>query len=850
MPSPTRSRSRWKRRDIFLEQEAITTSPSLVIASVLVANQSEQAIWFPIHLRHRARTVVTTALVDCGATRNFIDPSLVSHHLLPSRPIPPLQALNIDGALNKQGQITTTTWLHCQAMAFEDDLSLMIVGLGWAQIVLGMPWLMKNNTHINWVKKTMSFDDEHIQKTTLSTELAIATQKDDVVLPTQYADYADVFSEQTFNTLPPWWDFNHTIELKESFIPKVAKIYPLNPQEVDACKEFIEGNLKMGWIRPSKSPQASPFFFVKKKDRKLHLVPDYWYLNNHTVKNTYPLPLIANLIDNLWQFPCFTKFDVQWGDNNIHIKEGDKWKATFITQLGLFELMVMFFGLCGSPPTFQAFMNYNFADYIREGWLVIYMDNLAIGTSLVEDEEWKVCLVLQWFHDLGLLLKLSKCEFGTTEIEFLGMVVGSGCIHMDPAKLSAITTWPPLKTVKAVRSFLDFCNFYRKFIPGFSNTVVPLTALTQKNQPWIWGSKQQDAFTTLLSRFQTTPVLHLPDVRHPFIVMTDASLLASGGVLMQQDDNRDLHPCTYLSQMFSAAEWNYDIYNHELLAIIHALDHWCHYLQGTSHPVTLLTDHKNLMYFHHPQKLSCHQAQWMMFLQDFNLHFIHVPGSTMGPGNALSHLIDPDVSSDNTNVTLLPDDLFIHAIDMALVDKISSSTPTDLLVLDALCSLSAGSPLFPCSSLTDWHFSDACLYFKNCLYIPPTTRHDLIASVHSSLASGHGGFFHTYSLLSWDYWWPGMSSFVHHFISGCALCQQMKVNTHPTVPALSPIPSHCSQPFQQLSVDLITGLPPVMVQGPDLIFSIIHLSPLMFNSSFTFTVLTMFFSNVYQYTVR
>ena len=134
------------------------------------------------------------------------------------------------------------------------------------------------------------------------------------------------------------------------------------------------------------------------------------------------------------------------------------------------------------------------------------------------------------------------------------MIIGCGCIHMDPAKLSAIATWPPLKTVKAVRSFLGFCNFYRWFIPGFSNTTAPLTALTRKNQPWMWGPDQQWAFDLLLSQFQTAPLLYLPDVCHPFTVMTDASLLASGEVLMQKDVNGDLHPCAYLSQMFTAAE--------------------------------------------------------------------------------------------------------------------------------------------------------------------------------------------------------------------------------------------------------------------------------------------------------
>ena len=397
-----------------------------------------------------------------------------------------------------------------------------------------------------------------------------------------------------------------------------------------------------------------------------------------------------------------------------------------------------------TPPTFQAFMNHNFADYIREGWLVIYMDDLAIGAESQEDEEQKVHLVLQQFHDLGLSLKLSKCEFGKKEVEFLGMTVGCGCIHMDPAKLPAITTWPLLKTVKAVHSFLGFCNFYCQFIPNFSNTAAPLTTLTQRDQPWMWGPDQQMAFDLLLSQFQTTPLLCLPNVHCPFIVMTDASLLASGGVLMQKDDNGDLHPCAYLSQIFTAAKCNYNIYDQELLAVIHALDHWCHYLQGMSHVVTLLANHKNLTYFHQPQKLSRQQACWMMFLQDFDLHFVHIPGSAMGPTDALSCLVDPDISSDNNNVTLLPDDLFIRAIDTALVNKITSSTSTDPLVLDTLKRLLDGSPLLPCSSLTDWHLSSSCLYFKNCLYIPPDARHNLVTSIHSSLASGHGGFFRTY----------------------------------------------------------------------------------------------------------
>ena len=281
MPLANHGRRQRDQGAVFLKQEdVVTSSSSLDIASVIVANKSERALRFPIRLRYRARTITTTTLIDCGATGNFIDPSLVSHLLLPARHIPALQAFNVDGTVNKQGQITAATTIHVQAAGFEDNLTLMIIGLGRPQVVLGMPWLAKHNPHIDWEKKTVALANEPIHKTTLSTELAIATHKDEVTLPSQYSVYADIFSEQTFDTLPPRRDFDHAIELKESFTPKVAKLYPLNPEELAACQALVDENLKTGWIRPSKSPQASSFFFVKKKDGKLHPV-QCWNLGNH-----------------------------------------------------------------------------------------------------------------------------------------------------------------------------------------------------------------------------------------------------------------------------------------------------------------------------------------------------------------------------------------------------------------------------------------------------------------------------------------------------------------------------------------------------------------------------------------
>ena len=189
-------------------------------------------------------------------------------------------------------------------------------------------------------------------------------------------------------------------------------------------------------------------------------------------------------------------------------------------------------------------------------------------------------------------------------MEFLGMIIGQGEIKMDERKLEAIEKWKPPTSVKGIQSFTGFANFYRKFIPDFSNIVAPLNLLTRKGEPWVWTQLQQRAFERLKHIFSSTPVLQIPDVTHPFSIMTNTSLLATGVVLMQADENSDLHPCAYFSCTFSSAQHNYDIYNCELLAVILALEEWCQYLQGTAHPITIITNHKNLSYIKDPRKLS------------------------------------------------------------------------------------------------------------------------------------------------------------------------------------------------------------------------------------------------------
>jgi len=199
-------------------------------------------------------------------------------------------------------------------------------------------------------------------------------------IPQEYHKYLDIFNETYAKRFPKRRTWDHRIDMKAGFEPKAFKSYKLSPEEQEQQEEFIRENLKLGYIRPSKSPMASPFFFVSKKDGKLRPTQDYRYLNQWTVKNAYPLPLISEIMDKIKASDAkyFTKLDVRWGYNNVRIKKGDEWKAAFKTNTGLFEPTVMFFGLCNSPATFQAMMDSIFKDEVQEGWVIVYIDDILI----------------------------------------------------------------------------------------------------------------------------------------------------------------------------------------------------------------------------------------------------------------------------------------------------------------------------------------------------------------------------------------------------------------------------------------------------------------------------------------
>ncbi len=249
-------------------------------------------------------------------------------------------------------------------------------------------------------------------------------------------------------------------------------------------------------------------------------------------------------------------------------------------------------------------MNDIFKEMINEGWVVIYMNDILIFSDNLEEHRKWTQQVLQRLMENDLYLKLEKCAFEITEVDFLGLIVKENYLGMDPTKLKGIAEWPTSGTVKAVRSFLGFGNFYRRFIQDYSTIARSLNDLTKKNHKFEWTEECQQAFNTLKARFLKAPVLLMPDNAKPFLIECDTSKYATGAVLHQRDVNGDWKTCGCISQSFNAAQYNYEIYDCELLSVVRALETWHHYLQESSHPITVLSNHKNLTYFRTAQKLN------------------------------------------------------------------------------------------------------------------------------------------------------------------------------------------------------------------------------------------------------
>ncbi|KAI0999983.1 hypothetical protein K3495_g8215 [Podosphaera aphanis] len=508
-----------------------------------------------------------------------------------------------------------------------------------------------------------------------------------ILIPPEFQDLIALWKPTDAAKLPPHrTGMDHQIELKkdsegrEMQIP-FGPLYDMSREELLVLRKTLNDLLDKGYIRASKSEAGAPVLFARKPGGGLRFCCDYRGLNAVTRSDRYPLPLISDTIRNLTRAKWFTKLDVVAAFHKIRMKEGEEWKTAFRTRYGLFEWMITPFGLSDAPSTFQRYMNSVLREYLDD-FCTAYMDDVLIYTQGTRKEHYhKVRMVLKRLMEAGLYLDIEKCEFAVKSVKYLGFIIQAGIgLQADPAKIKAIIDWMPPTSTSGVRSFIGFANYYRMFIPRFSELAAPLTALTGKGTPFQWGAEQKEAFENLKVLFTRAPILTQWDHEKATFLEANCSGYALGGTLTQSDGRGQRKAVAFHSQKLNPAERNYPIHDKEMLAIIKCLEQW-DAEQRSCPGFTILTDHRNLQYFMTRQKLSERQARWAEYLSRFNFKLVYRPGKEAVVPDALSRRDQdkPDASeiSKDRTTQMIPENALTEWLHHIFVYDTSINSPLE-----------------------------------------------------------------------------------------------------------------------------------------------------------------------------
>jgi hypothetical protein len=622
-------------------------------------------------------------------------------------------------------------------------------------------------------------------------------------------EYRDVFPDSLPEGLPPVREVDHKIELIPGSSPPSRPTMRMSATELEELKSQLEELTKSGFIRPSKSPFGAPVLFVKKKDGTMRMCVDYRALNNITIKNSYPLPLVEELFDRLQGAKYFTKIDLRSGYHQIRIVDGDIPKTAFRTRYGHYEFLVLPFGLTNAPATFMHLMHQTFRDQLDD-FVIVFLDDILIFSKTLEDHERHVRTVLDILRKEKLYAKESKCELFKSEVEFLGHHVGGNGIRMMESKVKAVQEWPTPTKSTHVRSFLGTAGYYRKFIRDFSKIAAPLTDLTKDNVTFLWTSLQEEAFRKLKSMMAEAPILILPDPNLPFVINTDASGYAVGAVL-QQDQGRGLQPIAFLSKKMLDAETRYPVHEQELLAIIHSLSTWRHYLHGAKFKIIVKTDHKSLQYLKTQPILSSRQSRWLDTLALYNFDIEYIEGKTNVVADGLSRRVDHHhMQEENLNINVEQPQ---QQVSVTVVPQLHAATQLRAEIFDASKQDAEYQQLLKKKSSElkrlNLNIIGGLLYHnQDRLYIPNNTalRTRLLHECHDTPTSGHLGKDKTIDQVKRRFYWLRMDDEIHKYVASCDSCQRNKPSNQAKIGLLQPLPIP-DRPWQQVSLDLITQLP-------------------------------------------
>ncbi|GJV30743.1 hypothetical protein Tco_1387191 [Tanacetum coccineum] len=574
--------------------------------------------------------------------------------------------------------------------------------------------------------------------------------------------------------IPPARQVEFQIDLVPGAAPVARAPYRLAPSEMKELAEQLQELSDKGFIRPSSSPWGAPVLFVKKKDGSFRMCIDYRELNKLTVKNRYPLPRIDDLFDQLQGSSVYSKIDLRSGYHQLRVREEDIPKTAFRTRYGHYEFQVMPFGLTNAPAVFMDLMNRVCKPYLDK-FVIVFIDDILIYSKNKEEHEEHLKLILELLKKEELYAKFSKCEFWIPKVQFLGHVIDSKGIHVDPTKIESIKDWASPKSPTEIRQFLGLAGYYRRFIEGFSKIAKSMTKMTQKNVK--------------------IKELHCLLRKHKGL----------GVVLMQNEK-----VIAYASRQLKIHEKNYTTHDLELRVVVFALKMWRHYLYGTR--CIVFTDHKSLQHILDQKELNMRQRRWLELLSDYDCDIRYHPGKANVVADALSRKerVKP------LRVRALVMTIGLNLPEQILEAQIEALKPENLTAEDVGGMLRQDLTKERLKPRAD---ETLCLNNRSWLPCYGDLRTLVMHESHKSKYSIHPGSDKMYQDLKQLYWWPNMKANIATYVSKCLTCAKVKAE-HQKPSGLLVQPEILEWKWEKITMDFVTKLPKT-TNGYDTIWVIV-----------------------------
>jgi len=597
----------------------------------------------------------------------------------------------------------------------------------------------------------------------------------------------------------------HVIDTGDSK-PIKQRHFVLSPAKEKLLFMEVDRMLALGVIEESQSPWSSPVTLVVKPN-KVRMCLDARKVNEVTVKDAYPLPLIDGILSRLPKAQFITSLDLKDAFWQIPLDERSKEKTAFtVPNRPLYQFRVMPFGLCNAPQTMSRLMDKIVSPHLRTK-VFVYLDDLLIITETFDEHIQVLQEIAMRFREAGLTINVEKSKFLRNEVTYLGHVIGNGHIKTDPDKVQAVQDFPQPRSVKQLRMILGMCGYYQRFVKNYASITAPLTDMLKKNN-FVWTDERLLAFENLKASLCSAPVLHSPDFSRPFSVQCDASKHGIGAVLVQRYGEEEV-PVAFMSKKYNQAQRNYSVVEQECLAVVLAIKKFRGYIEGQDFEV--VTDHASLKWLMSQTDLHGRLARWALKLQGFRFSINHRKGSRNVVPDALSRKYAEDSDSDDLT-TGCP---FVHELtDTTEIDLTSEAFSSDSY-LELIKRVQSEPQLFP-----DIRVCDGFVYKKTefssgdpvqeenswKLWVPAEMTHSLIMRAHEHPLCAHGGLGKTlYRLKTW-YFWPKMTKQVRDVILSCEVCKQSKAPNQILRPPMGD-PVRSERVFQHLYLDLLGPYP-------------------------------------------